>query len=108
MHYNQKVCTEPRWARSLFIARRSRKAAPRFRPARPGILPHDHFQAAGRQEVVHGQVPFPAGRTATGEAATAPWLLYDIVVDPGEHRDLAAEPPELVAEPVAEWETDWR
>lgn len=28
--------------------------------------------------------------------------------DPGEHHDLAAEHPELVAEMVAEWATNWR
>ena len=39
---------------------------------------------------------------------TVPWRLYDIAADPGEHHDLAAEHPELVAEMVAEWETNWR
>ncbi len=39
---------------------------------------------------------------------TVPWQLYDIAADPGEHRDLAAEHPEPVAEMVAEWETNWR
>ena len=38
----------------------------------------------------------------------APWQLYGLAADPGEHHDLAAEHPEIIAEMVAEWETDWR
>ena len=34
----------------------------------------------------------------------APGQFYDLAAGPGEHRELAAQPPEL----VAEWETDWR
>ena len=41
-----------------------------------------------------------------GEGST-PWRLYDLSVDPGEHHDLAAEHPDLVAEMVAELETNW-
>ena len=36
------------------------------------------------------------------------WELYNIREDPGETRDLAAQHPDLVAELVQEWETDWR
>ena len=42
-----------------------------------------------------------------GEGST-PWRLYDLSVDPGEHHDLAAEHPGLVAEMVEELETNWR
>lgn len=43
-----------------------------------------------------------------GSRGTTPWQLYNIETDPGERHDIAAENPELVAELVAEWETDWR
>ena len=43
-----------------------------------------------------------------GSAGTTPWRLYDLSVDPGEHHDRAAEHPDLVAEMVEEWETNWR
>jgi arylsulfatase len=36
------------------------------------------------------------------------WRLYDLVNDPGEHTDIAAEHPEMVAQMLEEWETDWR
>ena len=36
------------------------------------------------------------------------WELYNIREDPGETRDLAAQHPDLLAELVQEWETDWR
>lgn len=36
------------------------------------------------------------------------WQLYDIVADPGELHDIAAEHPGLVAELVREWEDNWR
>ena len=35
------------------------------------------------------------------------WELYNIREDPGETRDLAARHPDLVAELVQEWETNW-
>ena len=38
----------------------------------------------------------------------APWQLYDLAADPGEHHDLAADHPELAAEMVAEREANWR
>lgn len=41
-----------------------------------------------------------------GEGST-PWRLYDLSVDPGEHHDLAAEHPGLVAEMVEELATNW-
>ena len=43
-----------------------------------------------------------------GETGLTPWRLYNIEVDPGERRDLAVELPDLTAELVAEWESDWR
>lgn len=43
-----------------------------------------------------------------GVSGTTPWQLYNISEDPGEHVDLAAEHPDLVAELVAEWEANWR
>ena len=43
-----------------------------------------------------------------GGEENTPWRLYDLSVDPGEHHDLAAEHPDLVAEMVEELETNWR
>jgi len=43
-----------------------------------------------------------------GERGTTEWRLYDLVNDPGEHQDIAAEFPEMVAQMVEEWETNWR
>ena len=37
-----------------------------------------------------------------------PWQLYNIATDPGEKNDLAEQQPDLTAELVAEWETNWR
>ena len=42
------------------------------------------------------------------ETGSISWQLYDIVADPGERHDIAAELPDLVAELVREWETNWR
>jgi arylsulfatase len=42
---------------------------------------------------------------ATGATA---WQLYDISVDPGEMRDLAAEFPDLTADLAEEWQRNWR
>ena len=46
--------------------------------------------------------PAPFGTDLT------PWRLYDLINDPGETQDLASEFPELTAELVEEWETNWR
>jgi len=43
-----------------------------------------------------------------GQRGTTDWRLYNIVADPGEHRDLAAGQPELVAEMAMEWELNWK
>jgi arylsulfatase len=43
-----------------------------------------------------------------GERGTTEWRLYNLVNDPGEHRDIAADHPEMVAEMVDGWETNWR
>ena len=43
-----------------------------------------------------------------GETGLTPWRLYDLDADPGERRNLAAQLPDLTAELVAEWESDWR
>ena len=43
-----------------------------------------------------------------GDEGTTPWRLYNLSVDPGEHHDLAAEHPGLVAEMVEELEANWR
>lgn len=45
---------------------------------------------------------------APGQRGTTDWRLYNIVADPGEHRDLAVEQPELVAELAMEWELNWK
>ena len=54
----------------------------------------------GRHKIVNLAPPGGTGTTA--------WRLYDLLADPGETRDLAADHPELVTELVREWETDWR
>ncbi len=46
--------------------------------------------------------------TPPGQGGTTDWRLYNLVDDPGEHFNLAAEHTELVAELVEEWETNWR
>ena len=43
-----------------------------------------------------------------GQRGTTDWRLYNIEKDPGEHNDIAAEHPEMVAEMVQEWEANWR
>ena len=40
--------------------------------------------------------------------AETDWKLYNISIDPGEHDDLAAQKPELVAQMAAEWATNWQ
>jgi len=56
----------------------------------------------GRHKVINEPSPDSEGVTRT------PWRLYDLVDDPGEARDLAAQLPDLTAELVGEWETNWR
>ena len=51
--------------------------------------------------------PRLGGGMGVGPPPTA-WRLYDIANDPGETTDLAAKLPELTAELVAEWETNWQ
>ena len=43
-----------------------------------------------------------------GEQGPATWRLYNLVDDPGEHKNLAADNPELVQAMLAEWEANWR
>ncbi len=43
-----------------------------------------------------------------GQRGTTDWRLYNLVEDPGEHDDIAADYPEVVADMLSEWETDWR
>lgn len=45
---------------------------------------------------------------APGQRETTDWRLYNLVDDPGEHDDIAAEYPEIVGEMVEIWESDWR
>lgn len=45
---------------------------------------------------------------APGEQGLTEWRLYNLVDDPGEHFELSTAHPELVAELVEEWETNWR
>ena len=48
------------------------------------------------------------GAAQPDDTGSVSWQLYDIVADPGERHDIAAEHPDLVAELVREWETNWR
>ena len=43
-----------------------------------------------------------------GQRGTTEWRLYDLVDDPGEHKNIAADTSRMVAEMVEEWETNWR
>ena len=43
-----------------------------------------------------------------GQQDATEWRLYDLVDDPGEHNNIAANHPEMVAEMVEDWETNWR
>jgi arylsulfatase len=43
-----------------------------------------------------------------GQRGTTDWRLYDLVNDPGEHQDIAAEHTEMVTQMVEEWEANWR
>jgi arylsulfatase len=43
-----------------------------------------------------------------GQQGATDWRLYDLVDDPGEHNNIAANHPEMIAEMVEEWETNWR
>ena len=63
---------------------------------------------AGAGALIRGNYKIINQPPPGGGMGTVPWRLYDIAADPGEHHDLAAEHPELVAEMVAEWETNWR
>ena len=45
---------------------------------------------------------------APGQQGLTEWHLYDLVADPGEHNNIAAQHPELVAQMVAEWEANWK
>lgn len=56
----------------------------------------------GRYKVINEPSPDSEGVTRT------PWRLYDLVDDPGEARDLAAQFPDITAELVEEWESSWR
>jgi arylsulfatase len=42
-----------------------------------------------------------------GQPGTTDWQLYDLLEDPGEHRDIAAQHPEMVKEMIDEWDTNW-
>ncbi len=48
------------------------------------------------------------GPAGMGMSAAAPWRLYDLSIDPGEIDDISADHPELTAELVTEWATNWR
>jgi arylsulfatase A-like enzyme len=43
-----------------------------------------------------------------GQRGTTDWRLYNLINDPGEHNNIAAEHPEMVVEMVEEWEMNWR
>jgi arylsulfatase len=56
----------------------------------------------GRHKIINEPSPDSEGVNRT------PWRLYDLVSDPGEARDVAAQFPDVTAELVEEWETHWR
>ncbi|MGI9270501.1 MAG: sulfatase-like hydrolase/transferase [Woeseiaceae bacterium] len=46
--------------------------------------------------------------SAPGQRGTTDWRLYNLVDDPGEHLNIASQHPEMLAEMISEWETNWR
>ncbi|MDP3382071.1 MAG: sulfatase-like hydrolase/transferase, partial [Phenylobacterium sp.] len=59
------------------------------------------IEAAGEAALFKGDYKLTRNAGALGEAA---WRLYDIVRDPGETRDLAAEQPARLAEMLADYQ----
>jgi arylsulfatase len=43
-----------------------------------------------------------------GMGPPPPWELYDLSVDPGETNDLAATHPDVLADLVSEWQSNWQ
>jgi len=66
--------------------------------------------AAGRETgaLIRGNYKIINRPPPGGGMGPTPWRLYDLATDPGERHDISAENPELTAELVAEWATNWR
>jgi arylsulfatase len=43
-----------------------------------------------------------------GQQGTTDWRLYNLIDDPGEHNNIAAQSAEIIKEMISEWETNWR
>jgi arylsulfatase len=43
-----------------------------------------------------------------GQQGTTDWRLYNLIADPGEHNNIAAQHTEIVKEMIEEWETNWK
>ena len=65
------------------------------------------WSSRGRGAIVRGQYK-AINQPPPGGMGTAPWRLYDLEADPGEHNDIAAQNAQLTGELVDEWETSWQ
>lgn len=68
-----------------------------------GALIRGDYKIVNDLEMGPTQGPGPGSGSAVGR-----WRLYNLAEDPGETNDLSSELPELTAELVTEWETNWR
>ncbi|MCB1273059.1 MAG: arylsulfatase [Leucobacter sp.] len=62
-----------------------------------------YWECYGRRGLVSGRYKIVTEHDELRDFADDPWHLYDLVEDPAEHHDLAAERPELVRELEAQW-----
>ncbi len=62
----------------------------------------------GDYKIISQSPPRSGSGIGMGSVEPSPWRLYNIVDDPGEKQNLAAEYPDLTAELVEEWEDNWR
>ena len=66
------------------------------------------WSANGAGAIIRGNYKLINEGPPGGTGEEMPWRLYDISVDPGETNDIAMDHPELTAELIEEWETNWR
>ena len=71
------------------------------------VHPETYSVGWGSGALIRGNYKIVGAAPPDG-AGSISWHLYDIVADPGERHDIASEHPDLVAELVREWETNWR